>query len=224
MKISKGFSAIEGLLILVIVGILGFTGWFVWHSKQNTDNTNQSTSQASSSQTNNTSSNLTKYDNKELAFTFSYPKEWGTVVADKPTNSDKLLFAGKFDKMTDVTFGVASKDYTAPEYLGDPPCFENGFGSFAYIDLTNDQYSSSKELLKTSDRQVVRSYHNGYCAGATLDSVVKLDLKSSNGIEVTYFKQIPYTSQAIADLEKANAIPSSVSDSFVRVTKSVSKE
>ncbi|MDB5171112.1 MAG: hypothetical protein JWO35_806 [Candidatus Saccharibacteria bacterium] len=36
-KNQQGFSAIEGLLLLVIVGILGITGWSVWlgrHSKQ----------------------------------------------------------------------------------------------------------------------------------------------------------------------------------------------
>jgi|GEM_PF-343635 len=34
-RISQaGFSAVEGLLLLVIAGIIGFTGWFVYHSRQ----------------------------------------------------------------------------------------------------------------------------------------------------------------------------------------------
>ena len=32
---QSGFSAIEGLLIIVIVAIVGFTGYYVWHSAQN---------------------------------------------------------------------------------------------------------------------------------------------------------------------------------------------
>jgi Tfp pilus assembly protein PilE len=39
MKISKGFTAIEGLLILVIVGILGFTGYYVYNSHKKTEDT-----------------------------------------------------------------------------------------------------------------------------------------------------------------------------------------
>jgi len=34
-KNQNGFSAIEGLLILVIIMIIGFTGWFVWHARNN---------------------------------------------------------------------------------------------------------------------------------------------------------------------------------------------
>lgn len=33
-KQQLGFTAIEGILILVIVGIVGFTGWYVWHGQQ----------------------------------------------------------------------------------------------------------------------------------------------------------------------------------------------
>lgn len=51
MRKSFGFTAVEGLLILVIVGILGFTGWYVWNSKQNTDKTNTAATQASNQAT-----------------------------------------------------------------------------------------------------------------------------------------------------------------------------
>jgi len=36
---QKGFTAIEGLLLLIIVGIIGFTGWYVWHAKRSADKT-----------------------------------------------------------------------------------------------------------------------------------------------------------------------------------------
>jgi hypothetical protein len=34
---QKGFSAIEGLLILIIICLIGFSGWYVWNSKQTSD-------------------------------------------------------------------------------------------------------------------------------------------------------------------------------------------
>lgn len=36
-KNQNGFSAVEGLLILVVLGIIGFTGWYVWQAKDKTD-------------------------------------------------------------------------------------------------------------------------------------------------------------------------------------------
>jgi uncharacterized protein (UPF0333 family) len=36
---QSGFSALEGMLVLVIVVIVGFTGYYVWHSKQTADKT-----------------------------------------------------------------------------------------------------------------------------------------------------------------------------------------
>ncbi len=52
MKNQRGFSAVEGLLILVIVGLIGFTGWYVWQAKSNTEKTlNQASSTSSSSVT-----------------------------------------------------------------------------------------------------------------------------------------------------------------------------
>jgi len=39
MRNIKGFSAVEGLLILIIAGILGFTGWYVYSSHNKTSDT-----------------------------------------------------------------------------------------------------------------------------------------------------------------------------------------
>ena len=51
MKNQKGFSVVEGLLILVIVGLIGFVGWYVWQSKNKTDKTLENTTQAQSQPT-----------------------------------------------------------------------------------------------------------------------------------------------------------------------------
>jgi hypothetical protein len=38
-KLQEGFSAVEGLLIVVILGMLASIGWYVWHSQRQVDNT-----------------------------------------------------------------------------------------------------------------------------------------------------------------------------------------
>ncbi|MBP9852656.1 MAG: hypothetical protein QG629_73 [Patescibacteria group bacterium] len=43
VKSQKGFTAIEGLLVIILVGILGFTGWFVWNSQRQTNKTTEQT-------------------------------------------------------------------------------------------------------------------------------------------------------------------------------------
>jgi hypothetical protein len=48
-KNQKGFSAVEGLLVLVIIGLVVFIGWYVWHSKNATDKTLSSANKASTS-------------------------------------------------------------------------------------------------------------------------------------------------------------------------------
>src|SRR3989344_1891275 len=48
MKNQKGFSVVEGVLILVIIGLLGGVGWYVWDSNKKTkqvlDNTDKGSS------------------------------------------------------------------------------------------------------------------------------------------------------------------------------------
>ena len=92
---QKGFSAIEGLLILVIVGLIGGVGWYVWQSKKNADKsltTSQTQNAASPSKTTTQPTQelakpvftvhdgYTVYENKEIGFKFAYPKSWGTIV------------------------------------------------------------------------------------------------------------------------------------------------
>src|SRR5882757_3473616 len=44
---QKGFSVVEGLLVLVALSIVGFTGYFVYNAQKNTDKTLTQTNQAS---------------------------------------------------------------------------------------------------------------------------------------------------------------------------------
>jgi Tfp pilus assembly major pilin PilA len=49
MKTQKGFTVVEGLLILVIIGLISFTGWYVWNAHNKTNNTLTNADAANSS-------------------------------------------------------------------------------------------------------------------------------------------------------------------------------
>lgn len=113
MKKQRGFTVIEGLLLLVIAGIIGFTGWYVWNSKNKTENSYNNSTQASS--------NLPKYasiktfdDCKKLSgskIQESYPEVCVAANGKSFTNnklqetcsssSDKLnTFTSKLEKVS----------------------------------------------------------------------------------------------------------------------------
>jgi len=81
-KNQKGFSVVEGLLVLVIVGIIGFVGWYVWQSKQKANNFNssspsqQQTTRETSSVENNKNDGLSTYTSTFGGFSFKYPSDW----------------------------------------------------------------------------------------------------------------------------------------------------
>lgn len=76
MKTNKGFTVIEGLLILVILGILGSTGWYVWDSQHKTTDAFNNADAANSS--------VAKYSKATVAQTQSKQyltvNEWGVKV------------------------------------------------------------------------------------------------------------------------------------------------
>jgi hypothetical protein len=81
-KNENGFSAIEGLLVLVVVGVIGFAGWYVWQSK---NKTNQSLANANNTST---SATVPKGSKKPIESTAPKPaaqqyleiKEWNVKV------------------------------------------------------------------------------------------------------------------------------------------------
>ena len=73
MKNQKGFTLIEGLLILVIVGILGFTGWYVWRAKDNADKT-YTASESMPTKSSNPYAGWIVYLDKNFKFSLSHPE------------------------------------------------------------------------------------------------------------------------------------------------------
>jgi hypothetical protein len=91
-KNQKGFSAVEGLLILVIAGLIGFVGWYVWQAKNNADD-----NLSSATETSNSTQNITNaspyygwkiYTSQNEKFSFKYPKDW-KITSDTPIGNLK---------------------------------------------------------------------------------------------------------------------------------------
>lgn len=116
-KNHEGFSALEGLLILIIVSILGFTGWYVWHSTKQTDETlNSAASQKNEPATNGINKTLPipNTNHKYLVI-----KEWGVKIGFN--DADKVLYRLSSDK------NMASL-YLTPRYSPVISCQALGAG------------------------------------------------------------------------------------------------
>lgn len=92
-KNQKGFSAIEGLLILVIVGIIGGTGWYVW-DRNNSESTNTGTPTSSEEkketvEENLVSKNWKRYKSGQSAFSIKLADGLNGL---RDTSSDFFIF------------------------------------------------------------------------------------------------------------------------------------
>lgn len=232
---QQSFGAVEAILIVVIIAIVGFTGWRVYDANKSTQVAESSTSvttvpiedskEVPKKPEPKIPEGMVEYKNKELGFKMAYPKEWGTIK--KSSFADpKLLFGGTFsNKNNKITFGLGAKNYTYPKYLGDPPCVLDGFGSFSFLKVEKrfPNHYYDKELLKTSDRQVIENYKIGYCGGNELSGRVKLELPRSNGIDITYYKQ-KYTNNTTIPKymkNKNNLISETFKQQFIDTVNSV---
>jgi hypothetical protein len=85
-KNQNGFSAVEGLLFLVIIGIVIGTGWYVWRTKNSAENSLNNANSSSvqkfakaSTPSSQLPEDWIEYKNDELGFRFGYPKTWGDL-------------------------------------------------------------------------------------------------------------------------------------------------
>lgn len=69
-KNQKGFSAVEGLLILIIVGLLVFVGWYVYQTKKTTNSTETSTTSTP------TQTTTKDYTDTSGTYALKYPSDW----------------------------------------------------------------------------------------------------------------------------------------------------
>jgi len=106
MKNNKGFTLIEGFLIVIIIGIIGGTGYYVWNSRQQTNKVLTSaqnetvavkSSTVSPSKPQKSRNNLTQesYDPK---FTYTQPDGW--IVSRESSNLYEYIYLSSPDFKT----------------------------------------------------------------------------------------------------------------------------
>lgn len=121
-KNQKGFSAVEGLLILIIVGLIGFTGWYVWQAKQNADKTlNAAATTASNTpKTIKNSSQQIKYVDKQNGFSFVYEANNKPTISVIAEDALKLKnFGGDY-----LSYDTTKNQFVTTDYLNVSTAFQ----------------------------------------------------------------------------------------------------
>lgn len=147
-KNESGFSAVEGIIIVVVVGLLGVGGWYVW-SKQNADKTANTANNSSNTNENNQDEEEDETADWRLvtsgkgAYSIRIPDGW-TITRDITTD----LMAS-----TDSEASITLKEGTSA-IIND----QNGFGTDAPIRFSVDNHED---------------YHEGYTQSSfdTVDGV-----------------------------------------------------
>lgn len=95
---QKGFSALEGLLILVVIGIIGGVGYFVFQARDQSNQTAKNTSASQTSQTspletttNDTYAGWTTYTSRVEKMTFKYPDDWAATKNENDNGVDSMV-------------------------------------------------------------------------------------------------------------------------------------
>lgn len=126
MKSQKGFSVIEGLLILVIVGLLGGTGWYVWDSKKNSDKslntaaqTEIKTGAGTKTGQKDPTADWTAYSNKPGEYSLKYPSTWFRPNNEEFCTPELLMLGPTVDstgKCASEAFGQISVTSVPGDY------------------------------------------------------------------------------------------------------------
>lgn len=181
MKKIKGFTLIEGLLILVIVGLLGGTGWYVWNAKENSD---KGPSKASYIDTTTTGTKpappipegYIKYENKELSFSFAYPKDWTTnTLAPDDTKGGAVV------SLVSLGQKKAYEDFVALQRQTEGP---NSFDlAVSYWSSINNAYARGGSWIGMKDQySSLNDYFND--TGAPKHKIDKVTINGTSAYEV----------------------------------------
>ena len=137
-KNQKGFSAIEGLLILLIVGIIGFAGWHVWQNRSvdSSQSPAHTTPSASNTPKPDIYAGWNTYKSPTEGFSVKYPADWTIITGT--SNSE-----GKYDSTLDAVGISGPNDFTIGYDIIKPMspfnCINCSFTLLDTIKLKNNQ-------------------------------------------------------------------------------------
>ena len=153
MKNQKGFSLVEGLLIIIIVTVVGFGSYYVWNQNKSSETQQQEITIESSEQESNIknmpeTNEYTNYSNSAFGFTLKYP---ANLTATQANVYDGYEGAGKtmnFIIDDDVFVLANTKDYD----LGPKgPVPLSAMVARGYVENNNELYYSDGQSKLTAD-------------------------------------------------------------------------
>jgi len=163
-KNESGFSAVEGLLILIIIGIVGFVGWYVLHAKQ-TANKTLSSSSSSTAKTSGTKS----FTSAIARLSFDYPGSANPQGDSNHAGKLALVSKGDYDTLKFTTYGYTFDygTYGVSGYaFGETPCTPDTSGGSCYEEVVLDEEQLNLGALK--DVYMITSYRKE--SDGTLDN------------------------------------------------------
>lgn len=201
---QKGFTLIEGLLIVLILSVVCFAGYAVWNNQQDkTEYTQieQSDEKAAIDNLDASSSTVT-YVNEEYSFSMDVPKNWETLIDSGPQGEQKSKelwlgtnisiptivissseFMGGFNECTaDTDLGTITVKHNKPTQDSDYRVVDIEFNTYEYRVLGIVRQNSSPFLSEKSLNSPEISYSDMktgstyyYCPGL-LAPITWLDL------------------------------------------------
>jgi Tfp pilus assembly protein PilE len=110
---SKGFTAVEAIIVILVVAVLAFGGWFIWHKSYKKENTktNNQTSHNQNNQSKETAQpdlypGWKTYGNTTYGISLRYPTEWKVDegATDSSGSSTKQEFAINLKRNEDIKY------------------------------------------------------------------------------------------------------------------------
>lgn len=171
---SRGFGAVETILILIIVGIIGGAGWYVWRqsrAESPDDSTSQATPQTSEAETDDSAEpegceaepGYAVYTNSGPDFCFVYPEDWGSVtLREGPVDAayePEGSYLGTFSANEHASFAFIPTDW---EYTGpgrDGPSNATGFTEYEQFTV----HDSSQPIIRfNTDEKYLVAYSTDF--------------------------------------------------------------
>lgn len=215
MRTHRGFTIIEGLLILVIVGILGFTGWYVYNARNNTNKSAKNADSANSSTANyskktaatDPTASWIAYSSKDGVFSLKYPKTWVTATHPELCSPGILLLGANTQSVGvcgSESFGQVSVASVSGDSQKDNDLSTHGFKDVTTSAVTIGGVTGQKQTGTSS----------GQAASGAPNAL-------PDGIKVTKYVFFTNSKTYTFTYTQASTYPDVLSDFDLMVTKTL---